>query len=309
MLPENSLSNALPEKVEMERVLKDNIARRNRTNRQFLWLIIAGSVITVIPIFLIVGNLAVKGYRQINVAFFTEPAPDTFQAMTAAVNGEVIPGGIANGLTGSLLMVLAASLIAIPLGLMAGIYLYEQGNARYARFIRSLTEILQGVPSIILGIIAYLWIVRNITRGYSGLAGSMALTVMMLPLIIRSTEETMKMIPVSIREAAFALGVPYYKMIIRVLIPVSLSGLATGVLLALSRILGETAPLMLTALGSPAVSLDITKPVSAVPLLIWDFYNDPNMVNLVWSASLFLMIFVLSLNLLSRSFSAKHKYI
>ena len=293
----------------MEIILKDNIKSRNRTNGRFRYLIIAGAVVTVIPIFLIVGNLAVKGYRQINVAFFTEPAPDTFQAMMAASSGEVIPGGIANGLTGSLLMVLAASLLAIPLGLMTGIYLYENRTRRYAGFIRSLTEILQGLPSVILGIIAYLWIVKNITRGYSAMAGSVALMIMMLPLIIRSTEETMMMIPSTIREAAFALGVPYYKMIYKILIPVSFSGLATGVLLALSRILGETAPLMLTALGSPAISFDITKPVSAVPLLIWDFYNDPNMVNLVWSASLFLMAFVLSMNLLSRSIASKRKYI
>ena len=293
----------------MEIILKDNIKSRNRTNGRFRYLIIAGAVVTIIPIFLIVGNLAVKGYRQINIAFFTEPAPDTFQAMMAASSGEVIPGGIANGLTGSLLMVLAASLLAIPLGLMTGIYLYENRTRRYAGFIRSLTEILQGIPSVILGIIAYLWIVKNITRGYSAMAGSVALMIMMLPLIIRSTEETMMMIPSTIREAAFALGVPYYKMIYKILIPVSFSGLATGVLLALSRILGETAPLMLTALGSPAISFDITKPVSAVPLLIWDFYNDPNMVNLVWSASLFLMAFVLSMNLLSRSIASKRKYI
>jgi phosphate transport system permease protein len=295
--------------MAMENVLKDNIKRRNRTNGRFRYLIIAGAVVTIIPIFLIVGNLAAKGYRQINAAFFTEPAPDTFQAMMAASSGEVIPGGIANGLTGSLLMVLAASLLAIPLGLMTGIYLYENRTMRYAGIIRSLTEILQGIPSVILGIIAYLWIVKNITHGYSALAGSVALMIMMLPLIIRSTEETMMMIPVTIREAAFALGVPYYKMIYKILIPVSFSGLATGVLLALSRILGETAPLMLTALGSPAISLDISKPVSAVPLLIWDFYNDPNMVNLIWSASLFLMVFVLSMNLLSRSISSKRKYI
>ena len=293
----------------MEIILKDNIKSRNRTNGRFRYLIIAGAVVTIIPIFLIVGNLAVKGYRQINIAFFTEPAPDTFQAMMAASSGEVIPGGIANGLTGSLLMVLAASLLAIPLGLMTGIYLYENRTRRYAGFIRSLTEILQGIPSVILGIIAYLWIVKNITRGYSAMAGSVALMIMMLPLIIRSTEETMMMIPSTIREAAFALGVPYYKMIYKILIPVSFSGLATGVLLALSRILGETAPLMLTALGSPAISFDITKPVSAIPLLIWDFYNDPNMVNLVWSASLFLMAFVLSMNLLSRSIASKRKYI
>mgnify|MGYP000925476892 FL=1 len=289
--------------------LTDNIGRRTRTNGRFRYLVIAGSVITVIPIFLIVGNLAVKGYRQINLAFFTKPAPDTFQAMMAAASGEIIPGGIANGLTGSLLMVLLASFIAIPLGLMTGIFVYENGTRRYARFIRSLTEILQGVPSIILGIIAYLWVVKNITRGYSALAGSVSLAIMMLPLIIRSTEETMRMIPIAIREAAFAPGTPYYKMIYKILIPVSFSGLATGVLLALSRILGETAPLMLTALGSPAVSFDVTRPVSAVPLLIWDFYNDPNMVSLVWSASLFLMVFVLSMNLLARSVASKHKYI
>jgi phosphate transport system permease protein len=295
--------------MTMSIILKDNIKRRTRTNSRFRILIIAGAVITIIPIFLIVGNLAAKGYRQINIAFFTEPAPDTFQAMMAASSGEVIPGGIANGLTGSLLMVLAASLLSIPLGLMTGIYLYENRTKRYAGIIRSLTEILQGVPSVILGIIAYLWIVKNITRGYSAMAGSVALTIMMLPLIIRSTEETMMMIPITIREAAFALGVPYYKMIYKILIPVSFSGLATGVLLALSRVLGETAPLMLTALGSPAISFDITKPVSAVPLLIWDFYNDPNMVNLVWSASLFLMVFVLSMNLLSRSIASKRKYI
>jgi phosphate transport system permease protein len=293
----------------MEIELTDNIKRRTRTNGRFRYLVIAGSVITVIPIFLIVGNLAVKGYRQINLAFFTQPAPDTFQAMMAASAGEIIPGGIANGLTGSLLMVLLASLFAIPLGLMTGIYIYENSTKRYAQFIRSLTEILQGVPSIILGIIAYLWIVKNITRGYSALAGGVSLTIMMLPLIIRSTEETMRMIPISIREAAFALGTPYYKMIYKILIPVSFSGLATGILLALSRILGETAPLMLTALGSPAISFDVTRPVSAVPLLIWDFYNDPNMVSLVWSASLFLMVFVLTMNLMARSVASKHKYI
>lgn len=289
--------------------INDNIKSRNIRNKRFKWIIIAGSVITVIPIFLIVANLVVKGVRQINLSFFTEVAPDTFQAMTAAANGEVIPGGIANGLVGSLLMVVVASLMAIPVGLMTGIYLYENSTKRYAAVVRSIAEILQGVPSIILGIIAYIWIVKGITNGYSALAGSVALTIMMLPLIIRTTEETMKMIPLTIREAAFALGVPYYKMIIKILIPCSFSGLATGILLALSRILGETAPLMLTALGSPEISINISKPVSAVPLLIWDFYNDPNMVSLVWSASLFLMIFVLSLNLLSRSLSAKHKYI
>jgi phosphate transport system permease protein len=165
---------------------------------------------------------------------------------------------------------------------------------------------LQGVPSIVLGIISYLWIVKNITNGFSALAGSVALAVMMLPLIIRSTEETMKMIPSEIREAAYALGTPYHTMIIRVLIPTGFSGLSTGILLSLSRIIGETAPLMMTALGSSFITLDITKPTSAVPLLIWEFYNDPNMVRLVWSSSLFLMALVLVLNISSRMIASKN---
>ena len=166
-------------------------------------------------------------------------------------------------------------------------------------------DILQGVPSIVLGLIAYFWVVKNITHGFSALAGSTALAIMMLPLIIRSTEETLKMIPDSIREAGYALGVPYHKIILRVLIPSGFSGLATGILLAISRIIGETAPLMLTALGSMEVNLNMTKPTSAVPLLIWEFYNDPNMIDLIWSSSLFLMMVVLLLNLVSKQLIAK----
>src|SRR5674476_2666 len=130
---------------------------------------------------------------------------------------------------------------------------------------------------------------------------------MMLPLIIRSTEESMKMIPDTLKEAAIALGTPYYKVVLRVLIPTSFSGIMTGILLAISRIMGETAPLMLTTLGNPAINWNITKPVSAVPLLIWQFYNDPNMVDLIWSSSLFLMGFVLLLNILSKWIAAKQK--
>ena len=117
----------------------------------------------------------------------------------------------------------------------------------------------------------------------------------------------MKMIPNEIREAAFAMGVPYHKVILKVLIPSGFSGLSTGILLSVSRIAGETAPLMMTALGSSIINLNITRPTSAVPLLIWEFYNDPNMVSLVWSSSLFLMIFVLSINILSGSLSARSR--
>jgi phosphate transport system permease protein len=283
------------------------IRSRYRKNRIFRTAVIVLSALSVIPIILITGEVLIKGIRQINFSFFTETAPDSFQAMAAVAANEVIPGGIANGITGTLLIVVVASVMAVPAGLMTGVYLAENRKSRYSDMIRNITEVMQGVPSIVLGIIAYLWIVKHITNGFSALAGSVALAIMMLPLIIRSTEETMKMIPSEIREAAYALGTPYHRIILQVLIPSGFSGLSTGILLSLSRIIGETAPLMMTALGSSAISLNVTKPVSAVPLLIWEFYNDPNMVRMVWSSSLFLMFIVLALNVTSRRIASRNK--
>jgi phosphate transport system permease protein len=252
--------------------------------------------------------MILKGYHQINWAFFTQTPPNTFEAMMAKSSGKLIPGGIINGITGSLYMVAIASVLAIPFGVLIGIYLYENSKQRYAGIIRDITDVLQGVPSIVIGLIVYLWVVVNITKGYSAFAGSVALSIMMLPLIVRSTEESLKMIPDSLKEAAIALGTPYYKVVWRVLIPTSFTGLMTGILLAISRILGETAPLMLTALGNPAINWNIVKPSSAVPLLIWQFYNDPNMVDLIWSSTLFLMGFVLILNLLAKWIAARRKF-
>ncbi|PLX04607.1 MAG: phosphate ABC transporter, permease protein PstA [Marinilabiliales bacterium] len=274
-------------------------------NSIFKGAVIVFSLIAITPILLIIYELVRKGYKQINISFFTEVAPSTWDAMMANNNGELIPGGILNGITGTLLMVFVASIIAIPIGLITGIYLYENAGKRYANVIRSISDILQGSPSIVIGIIGYFWVVKYITNGFSALAGSVALAIMMLPLIIRSTEETLKMIPQTIKEAGLALGVPYHKIIMRVLIPTSFSGLVTGILLALSRVIGETAPLLITALGSPMVNFNLDKPASAVPLLIWEFYNDPNMVNLIWSSSLFLVVFILTMNLISKKIAPK----
>ena len=285
----------------------DRSDKRNKKNRIFLGLVIAMSVLTVIPIVFIIGKIIINGIGQINFDFFVRTSPDTLQAMTAITNNDVIPGGIANGITGTFIIVLTASLMAVPVGMMIGIYLYDNQSRRYSNMLRNISEILQGVPSIVLGIISYLWIVKNVTNGFSAFAGSVALSIMMLPMIIRSTEETLKMIPNEIREAAFAMGAPYHKVILKVLIPTGFSGLSTGILLSLSRVLGETAPLMMTALGSSVINYNITKPSSAVPLLIWEFYNDPNMVSLVWSSALFLIVLVFTLNILSRRIAVKSK--
>lgn len=286
---------------------KNNLVRRKMKDRFFHGLIIGLSVVTISPIALIIYELVAEGIGQISFDFILKNPPNTFEAMTAVNAGESIPGGIVNGITGTLLMVSLASVMAIPVGIITGIFLYENQNKLLANLTRNISDILQGVPSIVLGLISYLWVVKHITNGFSALAGSVSLAIMMLPMIIRSTEETLKMIPVTVKEAALALGVPYYKVLLRVLIPTGFSGLLTGILLGISRILGETAPLLLTALGSSRINLDITEPTSAIPLLIWEFYNDPNMVDLIWSSSLLLMVMVLSLNIISKRIASGTK--
>ena len=285
--------------------LADNSSRRLAKDRWVKGMVITLSLITISPIILIIYKLISKGYRQLSLDFLIRTTPDTYEAMTAVANGELIPGGIANGIVGTLLMVIMAAAMAIPLGVITGIYLYENPGKYLANLTRTVSDILQGVPSIVLGLIAYLWIVKSVTKGFSALAGSVSMSIMMLPMIVRSTEETLKMIPVTLKEAALALGTPYHKVILRVLVPTGFSGLMTGILLGISRILGETAPLMLTALGSSIINLDISKPTSAIPLLIWEFYNDPNMVDLIWSSSLLLMAIVLILNITSKQIAAR----
>lgn len=261
--------------------------------------------LTAVPLFAILGQVLIKGWRQLIVSdFFVKSTPTTLDALIALRSGEIIPGGIANGIVGTILMVLMATFIAIPIGIFAGIYLAEYKTSKYASIIRFLTDLLQGVPSIVVGVVAFIWVVIPL-KSYSALAGSAALTVMMLPLIIRSTEETMKMIPNTMKEAGLALGTSYPIVILRVMLPSAFGGIFTGVLLAVSRVIGETAPLMLTALGSTMIQWDVTRPNSAVSLLIWEFYNDPNLQSLVWSASLFLLIFVLTLNIIAKQIAKK----
>ena len=161
---------------------------RKAKDRIFFWLVCLFSALTAVPLVVIIWEVVRKGYKQINLNFFTETAPSTLDAMLAKINGEIIPGGIANGITGTLLMVVLASVIAIPTGIMGGIYLSEKPKTLFSHVIRFLTDLLQGTPSIVIGIIAYAWVVVPLSS-YSALAGSVALAIMMLPLIIRSTEE------------------------------------------------------------------------------------------------------------------------
>ena len=287
--------------------IQDNNINIRILNNKLLYIVICVfSAHTAIPLIAILGEVLIKGWDQLGWSFITEATPNAYKAMTAMANGESVPGGIANGIVGTFLMLTLASVLAIPIGILCGICLSEYRGNWFATIVSYITDLLQGTPSIIIGIITYIWVVVPM-KGYSAFAGSVALFIMMLPLIIRSTEETMKILPETLKEAGLGLGGNYWRVMLKVMLPASFGSIFTGILLAISRVVGETAPLMFTALGGAAISWNMSKPMSAVPLLIWEFFNDPNLQSLIWGASLFLLTFVLCLNLLAKRIAKKWK--
>ena len=283
-----------------ERIIKQRIFK----DRMMLWGVCFFAALTAVPLLAILGEVLVKGYDQLTWQFFTQPTPTAYKAMKAIAAGEPIPGGIANGIVGTMIMLAMAVVVAVPLGILCGAYLSENRKSKFAQTVSYLTDLLQGTPSVIIGIITYIWVVVPM-KGYSAIAGSVALCIMMLPLIIRSTEETLMILPASLKEAGLALGGNKARVMLKVQLPAAFGGIFTGVLLAVSRVIGETAPLMFTALGCSLVRWSVDKPISAVPLLIWEFFNDPNLQDLIWGASLFLLLFVLSLNLTAKYLARK----
>ena len=288
-------------------IVKDNkLQIRKFKNGLLFWTVCILSGLTAIPLLAILGEVFIKGWVQVGWSFITEATPNAYKAMQAMEAGETIPGGIANGIVGTFLMLFLAAIVAIPVGIFCGICLSEYRGNWFATIVSYLTDLLQGTPSIIIGIITYIWVVVPM-KGYSAFAGSVALFIMMLPLIIRSTEETMKILPETLKEAGLALGGSYWRVMLQVMVPSAFGSIFTGILLAISRVVGETAPLMFTALGGAAISWNMARPMSAVPLLIWEFFNDPNLQSLIWGASLFLLTFVLCLNLLAKRIAKKWK--
>ncbi len=284
----------------------DKLKIRNRLakDKALLWVVFLLAALTAVPLFAILGEVFLRGYEQLSWSFFTEPTPTAYRAMKAIEAGEPIPGGIANGIVGTMLMLAMAALFAVPIGILCGVFLAENPKNRFSQFVSFLTDLLQGTPSVIIGIVVYIWVVVPM-KGYSAIAGSVALSIMMLPLIIRSTEETLRILPASLKEAGLALGGNRARVMLRVQLPAAFGGIFTGVLLAVSRVIGETAPLMFTALGCSFIRFAVDKPISAVPLLIWEFFNDPNLQELIWGASLFLLLFVLTLNLTAKYLAKK----
>ncbi len=269
--------------------------------KQRLWKNRIGIALSMVAmalgLFVLLWILAVlfkNGIRAIDWNMFTQSTP--------APGSE--GGGLANAIVGSLMMVGLATLVSTPIGILAGVYLAEFGDrSRIAEITRFMTDIMLSAPSIVLGLFIYAILVAQV-KHFSGWAGTLALSLIAIPVVLRTTENMLRLVPGSLREAAFALGAPHWKVSIMVTLRAAKAGVVTGVLLALARISGETAPLLFTALNNQFFSMDMNKPMSNLPVVIYQFAMSPydNWVRLAWGGALLITLTVLVLNILARVF-------
>ena len=275
-----------------------SVRRRILADKLFKVIIVLLSFACILPMFFILFFITRKGISVINWEFLSQlPKPV----------GEV-GGGILNAIIGTFMLITVSTLMSVPIGVFTGIFLSEYRKGKLVCLVRSSIEILQGIPSIVIGIIAYVWIVVPV-GSFSALSGGVALAIMMLPVIITAAEETLKLIPDSLREASLALGVSYPRTILKVVLPAGMSGILTGILLSIGRVVGETAPLLFTAFGSPFMNLNILKPVNTLPLMIFNYATSPypEWHRLAWGASFVLIVFVLSMNLFTKLVTRRWK--
>jgi phosphate transport system permease protein len=268
-----------------------HIRQRLAATWTYKMAVILLAMLVVVPLVLILANVATKGFPALRAAGF-------FTGLPRPV-GEV-GGGIIHAILGSLLVVGIAVMLAVPLSVMTGVYLAENPRGRFAEWLRISIDTLQGIPSIVIGLIVYAWVVRPLD--FSALAGGVALALMMLPIVTRTTEETIRLIPGVLKEAAYALGGSYFSTMIRVIIPAARSGIVSGILLSTARVAGETAPLLFTAFGNDHINLNPVKPVEALPLLIFKYATSPyeGWQSLAWGGSLTLILMILGLSLVAK---------
>lgn len=275
-----------------------HIGLRLTKDKIFHLAVIGISLLATLPLFCILFYVLRNGFSSLSLSFLTHlPKPP----------GE-FGGGVSNAIVGTLLLIGFSSLVSIPFGVAIGVYLSEFQEGGFSYGVRLCVEVLQGIPSVVIGIVAYTWIVLPM-KGFSLLAGTAALALIMIPVIVKASEETLKLIPYSLKEASLALGVPYYRTLFRVILPAGLSGIVTGILLSIARVAGETAPLLFTAFGNPFMNLNPLKPVNSLPLLIFNYASSPypEWHSLAWGASFVLIFLVLSLNITSRVITKKWK--
>lgn len=266
--------------------------RRRLTNSVATGLVVVSAALAVLVLVLILAHVTVQGIPALNPAFFTErPLPP----------GEA-GGGVAPAITGTLEMLAVAGLIGIPLGVATAVYLSELGHGHFARVVSFTIDLIAGLPSIVIGVFVWAWLVRNVVGQYNGLAGGVALAIIMIPIVARTVEETLRLVPDALREASLALGIPRWKTILRVVLPTASAGVITGVVLSMARAGGETAPLLLTALGNQFFSLDLLHPMAALPVQIYQYARSPyaDWHTKAWGAALVLISLIAVLSALTR---------
>ena len=267
-------------------------ARRKRANKIGLTLSMAAMALGMVFLFWILSVLVIKGFSSINLDLFTHstPAPGS--------DG----GGLANAIVGSLMLIGCCTLISTPVGVLAGLYLSEYGDrSKVAAVTRFVTDIMLSAPSIVIGLFVYAFVVAQV-RHFSGWAGTIALALIAIPVVVRTTENMLRLVPGSLREAAYALGTPKWKVAFMITLRAAQSGVMTGILLALARVSGETAPLLFTALNNQFFSTNMNAPMANLPVVIFQFAMSPydNWVDLAWGGALLITFAVLGLNILAR---------
>ena len=251
----------------------------------------ACALLVVLPLGLVIYHVVEMGFRSVNWAFFTQlPKP----------TGET-GGGMGNAIVGTFVLLGQAAAVGVPIGVLGGVYLSEYGSSRINWWLRFAADILNGVPSIVWGIVVYALVVEPM-KNFSALAGGVVLGMMMIPLVMRTTEEVLQLVPTGYREAALALGISRWRTIVQIVVRTALKGIVTGVLLALARVAGETAPLLFTAFGNQYWSHKLTEPISALPLQIFNYAGSPydDWIRQAWAGALVLLMMVLITNICVR---------
>ena len=276
-------------------------ARRRRTDRLMRGLLSTGTVLALVPLVLVLFFIVKKGLGAWSLDFFTTDP-----------NGKFFgdPGGIRSAILGTLEIVGLASAIAIPIGIGVGLYLTEYGRSRkFAAIVRYFTDVITGVPSIVFGLFVYITLILATGGGFAGWKGSIALALLMLPIVTRSAEVVLTLVPQSLREAALALGSPRWRVVTRVVLPTALPGLITGSLLAVARAAGETAPLLFTATIVKGTNFDLAKQMNSLPVQIFNDVGQAQdrLVARAWGAALTLVLMVLLLTVLARLVSRRSR--
>jgi phosphate transport system permease protein len=276
------MTNILARSKSMEKLID---LRRNSTNHLVTAVAVLSTVVVLVPLVAIFGYLLYKGFSSLNLAFFTHgPAPV----------GEP-GGGMSNAIIGSGVILALASALGIPFGIGAGVYLAEYGQgSKFASAVRFTADVLNGVPSIVMGIAAYALIVAK-QHHFSGFAGGIALAIMMVPTVTRTTEEMLATVPSNVREAALGLGIPKWRTVLSVSLRTASPGIITGCMLAFARVAGETAPLLFTALGNQFFGVNLNEPMAALPLQIYTYAISPydEWHRLAWAGALVLIVMIM----------------